>query len=160
MPHSKSKNQTRSKSKNQRRSKSKNKTRSKSKKEVYYFSIDNINNHINNTDEKHYTNKIITPLYMNRDMNGTSVGYYTAVHTHTINKNKNNVHVEATIIIPNATILARGEYVTDKNTHYLKANIQNHINFYEETGSGYYKSPQIVLTVLDKSTRKISITYK
>jgi len=166
MSRSKSKSTSRSKSKSTSRTKSKSTsraksvTRSKLKKETYYFSVGNVENHLIHKDEKHYTNKLITPLYLNRSMNGKSVGYYTAFHNHTIKQNKNNVHAEATIITPNGTLLAVSDWFTDVDRLYLNPKKQKIVHFEEETSVGYYKSSQVVLTALDEKNRKLCITYK
>ena len=148
-----------SKSRSPSKSKSK-RMKQKPKREVYYFCMIDTNSHIVHQDDTHYTNKIIIPLYLTPDMNESIVGYYTAFNIHNVTENKNKIHTAATIITPNGTVLATSDYVVDKNKNYLDVNTQKRVNFQEETGSGYYKSPQIVVTVLSSVNRKLSITCK
>lgn len=135
-------------------------SRSLCKKEVYYFCIDHAKSHIVHEDDTHYTNKLIIPLYMTPSMNEAIIGYYTAFNIHTIKHDKNKIHTEATIVTPNGTILATSDYVTDADKNYLTMKTQQRVNFKQEAGSGYYKSPQIVVTVLSLVNRQLSISSK
>jgi hypothetical protein len=139
---------------------SRSKTHSKLKKEVYYFCIDHAKSHIVKEDDTHYTNTLIIPLYMTPHMNEAIVGYYTAFNIHIIKDDKNKIHTEATITTPHGTILATTDYVTVADKNYLTMKTQQRVNFKQESGSGYYKSPQIVVTVLSLVNRQLSISSK
>ena len=131
--------------------------RSERKKEVYYFCMDDVKSHITREDDAHYTNKLIIPLYMTEKMDEAIVGHYTAFNIHTIKDDKNKIHTEATIITPHGTILATSDYMTDVDKNYLTMKTQRRVQFNEESGSGYYKSAQIVVTVLSQTTRQLTI---
>lgn len=135
-------------------------SRSLHKKEVYYFCVGHAKSHIVKEDDTHYTNKLIIPLYMTPHMNEAIVGYYTAFNIHTIKNNKNKIHTEATITTPHGTILATSDYVTEADKNYLTMKTQQRVNFKQESGSGYYKSPQIVVSVLSPVNRQLSISNK
>ncbi len=139
---------------------SKSVTRSKVKKETYYYSVENVQYHVVTKDDKHYTNKLLAHLYLNRNMNGKSVGYYTVLQTHTIKKNNNNVHAEAIIITPNGSLMGTADWITDVDKVFLDPKKQKIVHFDGESSTDYYKSPQIVLTALDDKNRKLTVTYK
>ena len=134
----------------------------KSRKETYYFSRKNVEDIITHKSDSNYVNRVIIPMYLTPTMTEAIVGYYTSYNIHELKNGKNFKTVHATIITPNGTILATSKSYELDNEHstYLSKSIGKRVELDGEVGSDYYhKNPQVVVKVLSKFNRKLTITH-